>query len=255
MLTAGAVENGAAVAAALLRREDGAARLEYLAVAPEHRRRGVARGLLSYLRTVLPLLDCDTLWADLAPELGEDAPMVRLLSGLGLTKENGPAVASCPVAALWNSPLLAPLLERDTPGVVPLRDVPAPVLRACRADLLQTGITAAPLDWESFDPDLSFCGLNAHQELICCVCTRPQPHDISVEWIYATPAGAKHLILAVAALLRAAKTKLPADAAFSAVLLNDRSAHLLARLAGDAASCRYATHWEWDLLQGLESEE
>lgn len=255
MITAGAVEDGTAVAAALLRREDGGARLEYLSVAPEYRRRGVALGLLNYLRTVLPLLDCDTLWVDLAPELGEDAPMARLLSGLGLTKEKGPAIASCPVAALWNSSLLAPLLERDTPGVVPLGDVPAPVLRACRADLLQRGITAAPLDWDAFDPDLSFCGLNGKQELTCCVCTRPQPDDVSVEWIYATPAGAKQLILAVAALLRTAREKLPPNAAFSAVLTDDRAAHLLARLAGDAATYRHATHWEWDLLQGLEREE
>ena len=255
MLTAGAVEDGTAIAAAVLRREEGGARLEDLVVAPEYRRRGVARGLLSYLRTVLPLLDCDGLWADLAPELGEDAPMVRLLSGLGLTRENGPAVASCSVAALWDSPLLAPLLERDIPGVVPLGGVPAPVLRACRADLLQSGVTAAPLDWDAFDPELSFCGLNAKGALTCCVCTRTQPHDISVEWIYAAPAGAQQLILAVAALLRAARTRLPADAVFSAVLLNDRAAHLLARLAGDAATYRYASHWEWDLLRGLESEE
>ena len=61
--------------------------------------------------------------------------------------------------------------------------------------------------------------------------------------------------LAVAALLRTARTRLPADAVFSAVLLNDRAAHLLARLAGDAATYRYASHWEWDLLQGLGSEE
>lgn len=252
LTAAGAVEDGAAVGAAAFQKVGTEARLDYIAVSPDFQRRGIATGLLSYLRTVLPLLDCDTLWADLVHELGPDSPVACLLASLGAQAEQGPAVISCPVSALLTSPMLSPLLEKELPGVLPLKDVPPLCLRECRTLLQHAGITAAPLDWELFDPDLSFCGLNAHQEIDSCVCTLRQAQDISVEWIYAAPGGTKQLIFSVVALLQTARAQLPPDARFSAVLLHPRLNDLLVRLAGDAVTYRYATHWTWDLLADIE---
>ncbi|MBU5435512.1 GNAT family N-acetyltransferase [Pseudoflavonifractor sp. MSJ-37] len=254
LTAAGAVEDGVAVGAAAFQRIGADARLDYIAVSPDFQRQGIATGLLSYLRTVLPLLDCDTLWTDLVHELGPDSPGARLLASLGAQAEQGPAVISCPVSALLTSPMLSPLLEKEFPSVLPLRDVPLLCLRECQSLLHHTGITAAPLDWETFDPDLSFCGLNAQQEIDSCVCTLRQAQDISVEWIYAAPGRTKQLIFSVVALLQTARTQLPPDARFSAVLLHPRLNDLLVHLAGDAVTYRYATRWTWDLLADIEPE-
>ena len=248
-LVAGAVEDGLAVGAAAFSKAGSEARLESIAVSPEYQRYGIASGLLRYLRSVLPALGCFALNASLAPGQAKETAVKNLLEGLGFQAVSGPTMISCTIAALRSSPLLQPILHTEIRGVVPMKDVPQLRLRELGAALLQQGITASPLDWEVFDPELSFFGLNERQEISCCVCALREENGISVEWIYTTPASAKRLVLAVVALLRACEENFPPDARFSAVLVDNSARKLLEHLGGDAVTYTAATQWRLDLLE------
>ncbi|MCF2615744.1 GNAT family N-acetyltransferase [Oscillibacter valericigenes] len=247
-LVAGAVEDNLAVGAAAFSKAGSEARLESIAVSPEYQRYGIASGLLRYLRSVLPALDCFALKASLAPGQAKETAVKSLLESLGFQAVSGPTMISCPIAALRSSPLLQPLLHTEIQGVAPMKDVPKPRLREFGTALLQQGTTASPLDWEVFDPELSFFGLNERQEISCCVCTLQEENGISVEWLYTTPAGVKRLVLAVVALLRACEERFPPDALFSAVLVDDSARNLLEHLGGDAVTYTAAMQWRLDLL-------
>ena len=247
-LVAGAVEDNLAVGAAAFSKAGSEARLESIAVSPEYQRYGIASGLLRYLRSVLPALGCFALNASLAPGQAKEAVVKNLLEGVGFQAVSGPTMISCPIAALQSSTLLQPLLHSDLRGIVPMKDVPKLRLREFGVSMLQQGITASPLDWEIFDPELSFFGLNERQEVSCCVCALREENGISVEWLYTTPAGVKRLVLTVAALLHACEEQFPPDALFSAVLVDDSARNLLEHLGGDAVTYTAATQWRLDLL-------
>lgn len=251
LLVAGAVEDAIAVGAAGLLKKEEEMWLESVAVSPDYQHRGIASGLLQYLCEVLPLLDCDRLVTELAPGLGEESPAGRLLRRGSWQCEQGLEIASCPVSALMSSHLMSPLLGRRASGILPLNEIPSASLWKFQKKLQSKGIVDLSRDWESFDPNLSFCGLNGEQEIICCLCTLRQVQDISIEWIYATKAGTKQLALTIAAALSAAKNQLSPDARISAVMLNSKGTDLLNHLAGDAVTYSYATHWSKDLLADL----
>lgn len=248
LLVAGAVEDELAVGAAVFSKAGSEARLDSVAVSPAYQRCGIASGLLRYLCSVLPALDCFALKASLAPGQPENTAVQGLLESLGFQAQPGPALISCPIAALQTSPLLQPLLHTKGGGIVPMKDVPKLRLREFRNSLLLQGTTASPLDWEAFDPELSFFGLDERQNISCCVCAVRTQTGISVEWIYTTHASAKRLVLVVVALLRACQEQCPPDACFSAVLVDDSARKLLEHLAGDAVTYTAATQWRLDLL-------
>ena len=247
-LVAGAVEDELAVGAASFSKAGSEARLESIAVSPEYQRYGIASGLLRYLRSVLPALGCFALNASLAPGQAKETAVKNLLECLGFQAVSGPTMISCPIAALRSSPLLQPLLHSDLRGIVPMKDVPKLRLKELGTSLLQQGTIVSPLDWEVFDPELSFFSLNERQEISCCVCALREENSISVEWLYTTPAGVKRLVLAVVALLRACEERFPPDALFSAVLVDGSARNLLEHLGGDAVTYTAATQWHLDLL-------
>lgn len=251
LLVAGAVEDDIAVGAAGLLKKEEEMWLESVAISPDYQHRGIASGLLQYLCEVLPLLDCDRLATELAPGFAADSPAGRLLRRAGWQCEQGLAIASCPVSTLMSSHLMSPLLGRRASGILPLKEIPSASLREFQKKLQAKGIVDLSRDWESFDPDLSFCGLNGEQEITCCLCTLRQVQDISIEWIYATKAGTKQLAFTIAAALSAAKNQLSPDARISAVMLNSRATDFLNHLAGESVTYSYATYWSKDLLADL----
>lgn len=240
----GAVEEQTAVGAAVFSRVGEDAFLRGIAVSPAYQHQGIAEGMLRYLCSVLPALDCFSLTVSVAPNHPAEPIIAKLMQKLGGEITDGPSLISCPIAALRESPLLKPLLTAESGKVVSMKDMSGMDLREFGNDLLHKGVISVPMDWETFDPQLSFFGMTEKREISCCVCAVQSGDGISVEWIYTEPSAARELVMAVVALLRRCETVCPPDACFSAVLIDDSARKLLERLGGDRVKYQAAGQWK-----------
>lgn len=250
----GAAKNGAAIGALAFSTAAETAVIQSIAVSPEYQRKGFALDMLQYLRDVLPLLDCWEITATLAPDLPGREAVEAILKQTGFQQEQGPALVDCSLSAFQAAASLQPFFPPENrKKAIPLSRVPDLSRRALNVELQEKG--AAALDWEHFDPDLSFCGLPDGTSISCCVGLSRRENGVQVEWLYVRANAARTMAEVLAAAISAAVEAYGPEGRCTAVLVNDAAGTLLEKLVGRAAQRTETLRWRLPLLSGEAAED
>ena len=209
--------------------------------------------MLQYLRDVLPLLNCWEITAALAPDLPGREAMEAILKQSGFQQEAGPALIECPLSAFQAAESLQPFFKPENrKKAAPLSQVLDLSRRALNVELQEKG--ASPLDWENFDPELSFCGLPDGTSISCCIGLSRRENGVQVEWMYVRANAARTMAEVLAAAISAAVEVYGPDGLCTAVLVNDAAGAMLDKLAGPSVQRTPTLRWYLPLLGGEPAE-
>lgn len=229
----GAVDGNLPVGAAVLELESGRAQLLSIAVAEEHRRRGVATALLRWCVRLVRRAAAASLYAILLPEEREAA---ALLASFGMVSRTEPGVHyRVRLGAADQS-----VLRGAAPGVMPLQRAG----RAAFREYMKKAFPGAgvPEKWEEFDSAVSQV-LVENGKIAACVLAQRQEDGFSIGWMESHSREKLAVLYLLRALFAAAQADSGTDAVITFAAFDTPVRKLADKLLGDAAERLEVQSW------------